>query len=63
MSTTTLIIVCITAGVHIVGLGVFFAWMAAGYPMSKAQLQKVLQRWRLPLIAKQMGADEASESR
>lgn len=44
MSIDTIIIVSITAGIHIVGFGVFLLWMAAGSPMSIAEFSDWLKK-------------------
>lgn len=48
MSIATIIIIGITAGIHVIGLGLFFIWMAAGSPMSVVQFRKWLKKQFLP---------------
>lgn len=48
MSTATVIIIVITAGIHVIGLGVFFVWMAAGSPMSVEKFKDWLNEQHLP---------------
>jgi flagellar basal body-associated protein FliL len=51
MSTETILILIITGGVHLLGIGIFILWMMSGYPLSfeafRKNVKKVhfLPRW------------------
>jgi hypothetical protein len=48
MSFGTIIILSITAGVHVIGLALFFFWMAIGSPMSVAKFKDRLKQQFVP---------------
>lgn len=56
MSTTTIIIIGITAGIHVIGLGLLLLWMAAGFPMSKDKLKLWLDEQHLPFVKRLFGS-------
>jgi flagellar basal body-associated protein FliL len=53
MPSSTIIIIVITAAIHVIGLGVFFVWMAAGSPMSMEKFESWLNRQHLPFWKRQ----------
>jgi hypothetical protein len=48
MSIGTIIILSITAGVHVIGLALFFFWVAIGSPMSIAKFKDKLKQQFVP---------------
>jgi L-asparagine transporter-like permease len=40
MDLSTLIPIVITVIIHVIGIGIFLVWFAAGRPMSKQQFQR-----------------------
>ena len=52
MSNETILILIVTGGVHLLGIGTFILWMMSGYPLSLEQFRKnakkvqILPKWR-----------------
>ena len=58
MSIESMVIIGFTAAIHLVGIGAFIAWMAAGYPMSLDQLKAKWKQTRiLPSWANKASVD------
>lgn len=56
MSTSAIVLLILTGGIHLIGIGLFLLWMAAGHPLSREQFrewiqaQAFLKRWHRPKL-------------
>jgi flagellar basal body-associated protein FliL len=44
MSNETIVILIITGGVHLLGIGIFIMWMMSGYPLSLEDFRKNVKK-------------------